>query len=283
MLVLIDRVRFGPAGYPLDASKERAFSYLREIGLDAMEYQAVRAIPKNEDLLSWVRREASENDIMLSLHAPYAINLCSKEKGEASIKRLIDSGVAASKMGAGHITFHPGYYGKMSEEDALKAAIESLRRVREEFRSLGIDLELGPETTGKPSQLGSLDEVLRMSEEVDGVRPTIDFAHIHAREGGSIKGRDDYERILRTIERRLGDLNGFVIHFTEVELSKSGVGERMHHDLGSGYGPPFEPLAEIIAEYGLRWIIISESPVLERDSVKMRALYMSALSEVKDL
>lgn len=283
MPVLIDRVRFGPAGYPLDAPKERAFSYLREIGLDAMEYQAVRAIPKNEDLLSWVRKEASENDIMLSLHAPYAINLCSEEKGAASVKRLIDSGVAASKMGAGHITFHPGYYGKMSREDALKSAIGALKRIMEELRSLGINLELGPETTGKPSQLGSLDEVLRMSEEVDGVRPTIDFAHIHAREGGSIKDREDYEMILRTIEGRLGDLNDLVIHFTEVELAKSGVGERMHHALGSGYGPPFEPLAEIIAEYGLRWIVISESPVLERDSIKMRALYTSALTKVKDL
>lgn len=281
--MLIDRIRFGPAGYPIDAPKERAFSYLREIGLDAMEYQAVRAIPKNEDVLSWVRKEASENDIMLSLHAPYAINLCSEEKGEASIKRLIDSGIAASKMGAGHITFHPGYYGKMSGEDALRAAIEALKRVRDGLNSLGINLELGPETTGKPSQLGSLDEVLRMSEEVDGVRPTIDFAHIHAREGGSIRGRGDYERILRTIEGRLGDLNGLIIHFTEVELAKSGIGERMHHDLGSGYGPPFEPLAEIIAEYGLRWIVISESPLLERDSVKMRALYVSALSKVKNL
>ncbi|MCC6029157.1 MAG: TIM barrel protein [Candidatus Korarchaeum sp.] len=281
--MLIDRVRFGPAGYPIDAPRERAFSYLREIGLDAMEYQAVRAIPKNEDLLSWVRNEASENDIMLTLHAPYAINLCSKEKGAASVKRLVDSGIAASKIGANHVTFHPGYYGKMSEEDALKTAIESLKRVREELISLGINLELGPETTGKPSQLGSLDEVLRMAEEVDGVRPTIDFAHIHAREGGSIRSREDYERILKIIERELGDLNGLVIHFTEVELTKSGVGERMHHDLGSGYGPPFEPLAEIIAEYGLRWLIISESPVLERDSIKMKALYVDALTKVKNL
>lgn len=281
--MLIDRVRFGPAGYPIDAPRERAFSYLREIGLDAMEYQAVRAIPKNEDLLSWVRNEASENDIMLTLHAPYAINLCSKEKGAASVKRLVDSGIAASKIGANHVTFHPGYYGKMSEGDALKTAIESLKRVREELISLGINLELGPETTGKPSQLGSLDEVLRMAEEVDGVRPTIDFAHIHAREGGSIRSREDYERILKIIERELGDLNGLVIHFTEVELTKSGVGERMHHDLGSGYGPPFEPLAEIIAEYGLRWLIISESPVLERDSIKMKALYVDALTKVKNL
>lgn len=279
--MLLDRVRFGPAGYPIDAPKEEAFSYLREINLDAMEYQAVRAVPKNEDLLVWIRRESERNDVLLSLHAPYAINLCSKEKGDASVRRLLDSAVAASKMGATHVTFHPGYYGGMGKEDALMFALKNLRRLREELEGRGLAVELGPETTGKPSQLGSLDEILRMAEEVDGVSPTVDFAHIHAREGGIIRSRRDYEEILKLIERRLGDLNGLVIHFTEVELTKSGVGERMHHDLGSGYGPPFEPLAEIIAEFGLKWVIISESPVLERDSVKMKSIYEEALRKLK--
>lgn len=271
--VILDRVRFGPAGYPIDSPKERAFSYLREVGLDAMEYQAVRAIPKSEELLRWIRREAEENDILLSLHAPYAINLCSKEKGEASARRVVESAVAADKMGALHVTFHPGYYGSMGREEALRYAIKQLERIREELIALGVNVELGPETTGKPSQLGSLDEVLSMAEEVEGVVPTIDFAHIHAREGGVIRGREDYERVLGEIEGRLGHLDGLLIHFTEVEIAKAGVGERMHHDLGSGYGPPYEPLADIIAELGIRWVIISESPSLERDSLKMKRIY----------
>ncbi|MEM2729094.1 MAG: TIM barrel protein [Candidatus Korarchaeum sp.] len=278
--MILDRIRFGPAGYPIDAPRERAFSYLREIGLDAMEYQAVRAIPKNEAVLSWVREESMRNDILLSFHAPYAINLCSKEKGEASARRIVDSAIAAAKMGAFHVTFHPGYYGSMSREEALKHAVDRLKGIREELKALNLDIELGPETTGKPSQLGSLDEVLSMAEEVDEVSPTVDFAHVHAREGGVIRSREDYERLLDEIERRLGDLNGLVIHFTEVEIAKSGIGERMHHDIGSGYGPPYEPLADIMAEYKLRWVVISESPTLERDSVKMRSIYEEALRRV---
>jgi len=271
----LDRTRFGPAGYPLDAPKERAFSYLREIGLDAMEYQAVRAIPKKEDLLRWIAEEAEENDIALSLHAPYAINLASEDerKRAASVERILNSAIAADKMGARHVTFHPGYYGKFGREEALRIAVKALESLSRAIVDRGLRVELGPETTGKPSQLGSLDDVLVMAESVDLVVPTIDFAHIHVRDGGVLKGREDCERVLDEIEGRLGTLNGLVIHFTEVEPTKSGYGERAHHDLGSGYGPDFEPLAELMVERDVRWMVISESPLLERDAAKMKEIY----------
>ncbi len=275
----LDRTRFGPAGYPIDAPKEKAFSYLKEIGLDAMEYQAVRAIPKNEKLLGWIKEEASESDITLSLHAPYAINLASADDGKrkASLERILKSAIAADKMGAKHITFHPGYYSGLSSDEALKIAIKGLSSVIQEIKDQGLDVELGPETTGKPSQLGSLSEVLKMAEDLDMVVPTIDFAHIHVRDGGIIKGREDYERILEEIERRLGSLDGLVIHFTEVEATKTGYGEKMHHELGSGYGPDFDPLAQLMVEHDVKWLVISESPILERDSVKMKNIYESYL------
>ncbi len=271
----LDRTRFGPAGYPLDSPKEEAFRYLRSIGLDGMEYQAVRSIPKNRELLKWIREQASENDVVLSLHAPYAINLASEDpkKREASVGRILSAAEAAHRMGARHVTFHPGYYGKFGREEALKMAVSALERLTEVINGRGLQVELGPETTGKPSQLGSLDDVLTMAESVEGVVPTVDFAHIHVREGGIIRGKEDYGRILDEIEGRLGTLDGLVIHFTEVEPTKSGYGERMHHELGSGYGPEFEPLAQLMVERDVRWLVISESPLLERDALKMKRVY----------
>ncbi len=273
----IDRTRFGLAGYPLDAPKEEAFTYLRSVGLDGMEYQAVRSIPKSKELLRWIREQAEENDVMLSLHAPYAINLASEDpkKREASIERIISAAVAAHRIGAKHITFHPGYYGKFGRDEALKMAINALKHLHSVIKGRGLQVELGPETTGKPSQLGSLDDVLTMAESVDSVVPTVDFAHIHVRYGGIIRGRKDYERILDEIEGRLGTLDGLVVHFTEVEPTKSGYGERMHHELGSGYGPEFEPLAQLMVEKDVRWLVISESPLLERDALKMKLVYES--------
>lgn len=271
----IDRIRFGPAGFPIDAPKERAFEYLRKIGLSGMEYQAVRRVPTNEKELRKLGEEAKENDILLTLHAPYAINLSaeSDDKIRGSVNRLLSAAKAAKAMGAGHVTFHPGYYLRRSRSDALRIAISALKELKELMISEDVNVELGPETMGKPSQLGSLDDVLEMARSVEGVSPTIDFAHLHVREGGIIRGEDEYRSILSRIEKELGDLNGLVVHFTEVEATSSGYGERMHHELGSGYGPDFRPLAKIVAENGLKWFIVSESPILERDSVKMKEIY----------
>ncbi len=278
----LDRLRFGPAGYPIDSPKERAFSYLKEIGLDGMEYQAVRSIPRRESTLLWIRREASKNDIALSLHAPYAINLASEsdEKRKASVLRLIRAAKAAHKMGAKHVTFHTGYYGSMGREEALKVAIKELSEVAKEVGDLGLEVDLGPETTGKRSQIGSLEDVIRMAQEVDLVVPTVDFAHIHVRDGGVLRGKADYERVIQELEDGLGTLDGLVIHFTEVEPTKSGFGERMHHEIGSGYGPDFRPLAEIMAEVRPKWLVVSESPLLERDALKMREMFLEAVASL---
>jgi len=281
--VKLDRTRFGPAGFPMGCPKEEAFDYLHKLKLGAMEYQAVRRVPTKLDSLKEIGEKAKERDVVLTLHAPYAINLASKDKEKLikSIERLYLSTKAAEALGATHVTFHPGYYSGRDPEEALKLAIRGLDKLVLRLKDENIRIELGPETTGKPSQLGSLNEVLRMAEEVDWVFPTIDFAHIHAREGGSIKGRDSYSRILDEIEGRLGSLDGLVVHFTEVELTASGKGERMHHELGSGYGPDFGPLAVEMVEREVKWLVISESPLLEEDSLKMKKIYTKTLKKAK--
>jgi len=271
----VDRVRFGPAGFPLDASRQEAFEHLERLGLDAMEYQAVRSVPKKEETLKAIGEGAREHGVLLTLHAPYAVNLAAEDekKREGSIERLFRACWAAHVMGAGHVTFHPGYYGRLDPSEALERTVDAIERVVEMMRDAGFSVELGPETTGKPSQVGSLDEVIDLARQFDEVWPTVDFAHIHAREGGSIRGRGDYARILDRLEEGLGTLDGLVIHFSEIEMTKSGVGEKMHHDLGSGYGPEFEPLAMEMVERGVKWVVICETPLLERDALKMKEIY----------
>ena len=140
---------------------------------------------------------------------------------------------------------------------------------------LGVRVEIGPETTGKETQFGSLFEVLEIAKKIPGVRPTIDFGHMHVRSSDSmIASEVDYQRILSLIEKELGaeSMSGLPIHFSEVEPTKSGIGERRHHQLGSGYGPRFDWLANVIAENGYRFVIISESPLLELDSIQMKRI-----------
>ena len=282
------RVRFGPAGKPISykGKTELIPKFLRELELDAFEYQAVRSLKISEEKAKLLAESAKENDVLVSLHGPYAINLSSKkdEVRAASIERLVKSAQIAQWMKAYLVVFHPGYYGKLSPENAVKAVIDSLKEVIERVRSIGLENVLfGIETTGKIKQVGSLSEVIEICLNVDLCKPVLDFAHIHARGRGALKTKDDFLRVFESIERELGHIAiaPSHIHFTEVEYSEGG--EIRHHPLGSGYGPDFKVLAEVLIENGIDAIIISESPILERDSIKMKRMYHKALQQFTKL
>lgn len=251
-------------------------AYLRKIGLDAMEYQAVRSLRISRKPAVELGSAASENDILLTLHGPYAINLSSNKNlvRRQSVRRIIKAAEIASWMGAFHMTFHPGYYSGLPRELAMRVQKEAVKNALEKMGEEGISVELGPETTGKPGQFGTLEELIELSNSFENVRLTLDFAHIHARMGGTVKSRGDYEKILDTVEKSLGSerMRNLVVHFSEVETTSKGFGEKRHHPLGSGYGPDFRKLAEIIVEKGYSFIIICESPLLEVDALKMKKI-----------
>ncbi|MBO3763077.1 MAG: TIM barrel protein [Thermoproteota archaeon] len=271
---------FGPAGFPLEGpSGPKAMSFLASKGLFAMEYQAVRSVRISKKVAKELKAAAEESGVTLSIHGPYAINLSSEQKSKirASKSRLLKTAVIGNLMGAFHVTFHPGYYGKRTKKETFEVQLASLKDVLEMLNQKGLKVELGPETTGKESQFGSLDELLELSSKLPEITVTVDFAHIHVREEKSkIKGEDDYRRLLDKLEKILGKekMDSLLVHFTEVEPTSKGSGERKHHPLGSGYGPDFKPLAKIIAENGYKFVIISESPILEKDSIKMKEIYI---------
>jgi len=254
-------------------------AYLRRIGLDAMEYQAVRSLRISRKPAVELGSAASENNVLLTLHGPYAINLSSSKKlvRRQSIQRIIKSAEIASWMGVFHVTFHPGYYSGLPRELAMQTQKEAFKNVLGKMSEKKISVELGPETTGKPDQFGTLEELIELSTTFENVRLTLDFGHMHARTGGKIKSRSDYEKILDTVERLLGSerMRNLVVHFSEVETTSKGFGEKRHHPLGSSYGPDFRKLAEIIVEKGYSFIIICETPLLEVDALKMKRMLTS--------
>jgi len=287
---MADRPRFGPAGFPpafkeLERPIEEVPNYLHEEGLSAFEYQAVRWGPKpqmKKESAEKLGVNATQQDIWLSLHGSYFINLCGDaETIEASKKRLIACVTAAGWMSAHMVVFHPGFYGKRSPKDALQCCVEAMNEVIESMRSLGITLvHLAPETTGKPSQLGNLDETLTLCEKVESTLPTIDWSHIHAREKGKLKTIDDFREVIDVIEKRLGSdaAKNLHCHYTRVEFTERG--ERCHHTMDEReYGPDFEPFAVLIAELGLKPVVISESPILDVDSLKMRDIVLRELQK----
>jgi deoxyribonuclease-4 len=286
--LMADQPRFGPAGVPpwfkaIKAALTDVPTLLREEGLDAFEYQAIRwgAKPqiKREDAEK-LGLKAKENDIWVSLHGSYFMNFCGrKDIIEASKQRLIACITAAEWMKAYVVVFHSGFYGKRSQKEAFAKCLEALKEVVEDMRALGIkNVKIGPETMGKPFQLGSLDEILSLCEEVEQTQLVVDWAHLHARDGGRFKTVDDFRRVIVEIENRLGTkaVRNMHCHFSKVEFTDKG--EKRHHTIGEAdYGPDFTMLAKVIAEFKLKPVIISESPILDMDAIIMRSILQKEL------
>jgi deoxyribonuclease-4 len=285
---MADRPRFGPAGIPRSFRKLRAAvldvpKLLRQEGLDAFEYQAVRWGGKPQikrEVAEKLGAEAEKNNVWLSVHASYFINFCGEEGViETSKERLIACVTAAHWMNAHIVVFHPGFYGKNSPKEAFTKCLDALKDVVKHIKTLGIrNVKIGPETMGRKSQFGSLEEILKLCDQLEQIQPVIDWAHLHARFGGLFETVNDFREVVEEIENMLGSdaVKNMHCHFTKVEFTDKG--EKCHHTLDNAeYGPEFSMLAKIIAEFKLRPVIISESPVLDVDAIKMRNILQNEI------
>lgn len=250
--------RFGPAGRP-DSFGAMGFkktpeipAYLETFGLNAFEYQCGRGVRYVEADLLALKAAAERADIALSVHAPYYISLSSteEEKRRNSVGYIADTARAARIMGGDRIVVHTGSCGKISREEALSLAGDTLSLALAELDRLGLsDITVCPETMGKVNQLGTLSEVLALCAADERLLPCVDFGHLNARTFGSIRSQADYAALLDQMENALGRdrASRFHAHFSKIAYTLKG-GEKAHLTFADTlYGPDFEPLMEEIA------------------------------------
>jgi deoxyribonuclease-4 len=288
---MTERTRFGPAGVPpmfrlMGATTADVPKLLHEEGLDAFEYQASRWGPKpqiKQEDAKKLGEESRKNDVKLSMHGSYFINLSGKkEVVEASKRRLIACARGADWMGAYVVVFHTGFYGKFEKDYAFKTCLSALKEVSAEIKTLGLKVKLGPETMGRKFQVGTLDEILTINQEVEGTQLVIDWGHLHALHLGTLNKVEDFRAIAEKVEQKLGTqaLRSIHCHFSKIEFSSQG--EKRHHTLDEErYGPEFRMLAEVIVEFGMHPTIICESPILDVDARKMQATLKATLANKK--
>jgi len=280
--------RFGPAGNPDSFYREGYKSsldmpkWLRERGLSAYEYQCVRGVKISEATACRLGEQAAENDISLSIHAPYYINLAADDPDlrEKTRKHLFDSLLAAGWMGAGLVVFHPGS-PKGDRAGAMTRARQLLGEVVRQAAEEGLGgIFLAPETAGKRSLLGSLDEVLDLCGVSAQIMPTLDFAHLHAASNGGFQCEEAFAGVFRKMEDFLGKgrTKRLHIHFSPVQFTAAG--EKRHMTTkDAGYGPDFAFLAGLLAGAGMDFTVICESAGLQaEDALYYKALYERAAS-----
>lgn len=276
----VGKILFGPAGIPHSAAAGTdtvgGIELVSQLGLTAMEVEFVRGVRINQVQAERAKRVSMEKNISLSVHAPYFIN-CSpidNAKIPTTKRNIIASVKAAHEIGARIVVIHPGFYMGRPALDCVRQAQGVLREVIDEINSFGVtDVWLGLETMGKRSQLGSLDEVCELSGSLERTQPVLDFGHMHARENGCIKSKRDYERIFSNVEKTLGAKAMAQLHCHVSEIEYSPAGERFHLPLDTRDSPPWRPMLELVHENGYSGTLICESPLLEKDALKMQKYF----------
>jgi deoxyribonuclease IV len=273
-----DKLLFGTGGTPHSSKSESTadgIERIAELGLGCMEVEFVYGANMNQTMARKVGETAKSLNVKLSAHGPYYINLNAHEEEKliASKKRLIQTARIASTIGAQGIVFHPAFYLKDPPDEVYAKVKSGLEDTIKSMRDEGAQVTLRAETTGKGSQFGSLEEVLRLSAEIDGVAPCIDFAHLHAR-GGKSNSYAEFKAILKQIEDKLGRgaLNDMHIHLSGIKYSAKG--ELSHLNLNESDMNYLE-LFKAWKEFDIKGLVICESPSLEADALVMQEAYNS--------
>lgn len=268
---------FGTAGIPKTTPVTSTLAGIQQItrlGLDCLEIEFVKGIKMGSDLAREIKREAAANEISLSVHAPYYVNLNSAELGKrlASQERLLSSARMAEMCGAGSVVFHPGYYGRSTPEKAYETIKKGIMEVVSILRAERSPVVLRPETMGKKSQFGSLEEILMLCREIEGILPCIDFSHIHAREGKA-NNYVGFQRIFKKIGKKLGSeaLKNMHIHISGVQYNEKG--EVKHINLKDS-DFRYDEWIQALKDLEIEGMVICESPNLEQDATMLKNLFM---------
>ena len=261
-------------------------------GLDHLEMEFVHGVVRTSGPVTWTDRSyrekledimdrhrgtgsmARDHDITLSAHGPYYINLNAQEprKVEDSRRRILETAMVGHAAGAFSITFHAAFYMKMAEARVYDIVRGHLVDLVEILRGEGVTLAISPETTGKPTQFGSLHELVRLAEETEGIGLCIDFAHLHARSGGRLNTYDEFRGILGTVEDRLGREMLGAMHIHLAGIAYSPKGERNHLILRNS-DMNYPDLLRAFRDYDIKGAVVCESPNLQGDALVLKHTY----------
>lgn len=249
-------IKLGPAGASGMSTLE-AIKYFKKIGIPAMEVEFVRGIKMSNQLAKKIGNLAKKLNIELSVHAPYYINLNSKEKKkiQASKKRILQSAERAHHLGAKKIVFHPGYYGKSTKEQTYQNIKKAIMEMQEIIKKNKWKVRLAPETTGKINVFGSIREIKKLIKDTR-CSYCIDFAHLYAR---NLKINIDFYKFFKAIVKQFkGHIHA---HFSGIEFGPKG--EKFHKITDTNQ---LRALLRAVKDKDIT--IINESPDPIKDTMK---------------
>ena len=274
----MDKLNFITAGMPLRTDKkvgyQDAIKVIDEMNLDGIEIEFVQGV-RMSDKSRKVIKEASKNHVFTA-HGPYYINLNAREqeKIDASITRIVDTAMVANDFGGYSITYHAAFYLGNDKEVVFKRVVERTAKIIEILEKENNKIWIRPETTGKGTQWGDVDEIIKLSKEFNQVLPCIDFSHVHARSGGGFNTYDDFCSILEKISNELGDvaINNFHAHLAGIAYSEKG---EKHHLVLEESDMNYKDLLKAMKTFDVKGVVVCESPNIEDDCKLIKETYLT--------
>jgi len=270
------KLLFGTAGIPLSTWPQETGEGIRRVaalGLDCMEVEFVQGIYLNEAQAKAMAGIARNNRIKLSVHASYYLNFNAHERPKLhSSQGILHKAAKIARLcEAQSIVFHPGFYLGDPPEQVYETVKTSIREVLNKLGDDDNPIILRPESAGKPTQFGTIDEICRLASDLPRVAPCIDFAHWHARTGGN-NTYEEFSGLLRDLQKNLGEsgLQDMHIHVSGIEYGKGG--EKKHLPVRSS-DLRYEDLLRALKDHGVSGTVICESPNREEDALFLKESY----------
>ena len=273
----MDKLRFGTAGIP-NCTKGDTIQGIKDVpklGLSSFELEFVRSINISEEKAPEVKKTAKENDVILTCHAPYFINLNSVDPKifHASIGRIVNSAKILSLCGGYSVCFHAGFYQKQDPKKVYENIKKGFKKITQQVREFDKNIWIRPEISGKIAQFGDLNELIKLSNDFDQVLPCIDFSHLMARSIGVNNTFEEFTSTLEQIEKLGKDaIKNMHIHVSGIEYGDKG---EKHHLILKESKFNYKDLMKALKEFKVKGVVTCESPNIEEDALLMKKYYES--------
>ena len=253
-------LKFGPSGIGPAKDAIDNLNLYHSLNLKACEIAFTYGIYIKEQDTEQIKKTAEKLNIDLSIHAPYYINLNSKdpEKIITSKKRIIDCCRIGNLLGAKKLTFHPGFYAGINPEQTYQNIKNQIIELQDEIKKNNWTIKLSPEIMGKKNVFGSINEISQLVKDTN-CSFTIDFAHVLAR-------YDSHK--FAEIEKAFPQKN-WLCHFSGIEYTKE-KGEKKHKKTTK---EEWKNLIDNIKHLDKEITIISESPNPIEDATEGLEIY----------
>ena len=273
----MNKLNFLSSGIPLSTKKQGLIEGLKQVktlNLDGMELEFVHGVYLKKEKTPEINKLVKENNLIITSHSPYYINLNAqdKQKWHASISYITQAAKITYLCNGYSTCFHPAFNMKNTPEEIYKKVKEAIELILKELKKEDTKIWIRPETAGKISQFGNLNEVIKLSQEFDDVLPCIDFSHLHAVSNGKYNTSEEFREVLTLMEKKLGRNALDNVHFHCQGINYNEKGERNHLNLRES-DMNYKDLIKTWKEFKLKGVVVCESPNVEKDALFLKEIY----------